>query len=247
MRRVTFGGMSRRFWPILASLASTLSLGSTGLGSEGSEAATRDMTREEIEAWLDASAVNSERDIGVSEAVPEAPPPPPHAHGLVVESSVGGAGHLGALKNVSPTAPEFGLILGYEVVDPLLLFADLGMFIASTRYAKRPPDPRTYAYYSFGGGARFTLGVSETIGLFLQGNLGMATTTEDVLVIYGYQDSTELRLYYGGQLGCEWLQVNPHYALAVHAGLRNYLGLARELSSDAPLVLSAAAAIKYTF
>src|SRR5690606_6826393 len=83
------------------------------------EPETRQMTREEIEAWLDASAVDSARDVGTVEAFPDAPPPPPRKHGLVVEGSFDGVGHLGPLKNVSPTSPEFRVAIGYEVLDPL--------------------------------------------------------------------------------------------------------------------------------
>ncbi len=205
------------------------------------------MTREEIEAWLDSSAVETQRDVGVVEAMPEAPPPPPRKHGLVVEGAVGGVGQLGALKNVTPTAPEFRLVVGYEVFEPLMLFVDSSLMISSTRYAKRPPDPRTFAYYSFGAGLRYTFEIGESFGLFLQGNGGMGTATEDVLVIYGYRDSNKFSLYYGGQLGFEWFQVNPHYALAAHGGVRNYTGLERERSTDPPLALDAGLAIKYTF
>src|SRR5690606_40475809 len=99
--------------------------------------------REEIEAWLDASAVESERDVGVVEAMPEAPPPPPRRHGLVVEGGIGAAGHLSTLKNISPTSPEFNLAVGYEVIDPLLLFLDATLLMSSTRYASshRTPGP----------------------------------------------------------------------------------------------------------
>jgi hypothetical protein len=205
------------------------------------------MTQEEIEAWLDASAVDSTRDVGTPEAFPDAPPPPPRKHGLVVEGSLDGVGHLGPMKNVSPTAPEFRFAVGYEVLDPLLIFADAGLFLSSTRYAKPPPDPRTYAYYSFGGGLRYTQEFMESFALYLQGNAGLATSTEDVLVIYGYRDSNELSLYFGGQLGFEWFQANPHYALAAHAGVRNYTGLERERSSEPPLAINGGIAIKYTF
>lgn len=218
------------------------------LAAEPAEPAeTRQMTRQEIEAWLDSSAVDNPRDVGVDEPVPEAPPPPPRHHGFVVEGAVGGVGHLSTMKTVSPVAPEFRLLLGYDVFDPLLLFADASVILSSTRYAKPPPSPRTYAYYAFGGGLRFTLEFGESFGLYLQGNVGAAAASEDVLVVYGYRDSDELSLYYGGQLGFEWFQVNPHYALAAHAGLKNYLGLARERSNDPPLAINAGLAIKYTF
>ncbi len=221
---------------------------SSALGADSSiDPETRQMTREEIEAWLDASAVESERDVGVVEAMPEAPPPPPRRHGLVVEGGIGAAGHLSTLKNISPTSPEFNLAVGYEVIDPLLLFLDATLLMSSTRYAKQPPDARTYAYYGFGGGARFTFEIGESFGVYLQGNAGMAAATEDVLVVYGYTEADQLNLYYGGQLGFEWFQVNPHYALAAHAGVKNYMGLEREASNEPPLVVSGGLAIKYTF
>ena len=91
----------------------------------------------------------------------------------------------------------------------MLIFVDAGLFLSSTRYAKPPPDPRTYAYYSFGGGLRYTQEFLESFAVYLQGNAGLATSTEDVLVIYGYRDSNELSLYFGGQLGFEWFQGTP--------------------------------------
>ena len=231
----------------LVSLIGVIAITQPERASASEEPETRQMTQEEIEAWLDASAVDSTRDVGTVEAYPDAPPPPPRKHGLVVEGSLDGVGHLGPLKNVSPTSPEFRFAIGYEVFDPLLIFADGGMFLSSTRYAKPPPNERTYAYYSFGGGLRYTFEFLETFAVYLQGNAGLATSTEDVLVIYGYRESDELSLYFGGQLGFEWLQKNPHYALAAHGGVKNYTGLDRERSSDPPLVVNAGVAIKYTF
>ena len=231
---------------LILGLGSSIWAGTATAAESSGDAETRQMTREEIEAWLDASAVDTGRDVAAAEAT-EAPPAPPRKHGLVVEGGIGGTGHLSTLKNVSPSSPEFRLAVGYEVLDPLLLFLDATLLLSSTRYAKRPPDARTYAYYGFGGGARFTFEIGESFGVYLQANAGMATATEDVLVVYGYTESDEPELYYGGQLGFEWFQVNPHYALAAHAGLRNYVGLAREASNEPPLVVTAGLAIKYTF
>src|SRR5687768_12178158 len=64
------------------------------------EPPTRQMTEQEIEAWLDARAVPGTRDVASVEEPPEAPPPPPHDHGFVLEGSIGAFGHLGAMKNV---------------------------------------------------------------------------------------------------------------------------------------------------
>jgi hypothetical protein len=225
----------------------SLALSSSLASAVDAEPKSRQLTQEEIDAWLDASSVSLERDVKVRQSLPEAPPPAPRKHGWVIEGSVGGVGHLGTLKHVSPASPEFRLMFGYEVIDPLMLFADAGMFLSSTRYAVRPPDPRTYAYYCVGGGLRVTFEFWEWLGGYVQGSAGMASATEDVLLVYGYRDSNEPNLYFGGQAGFEWLQVSPHYTLAASAGLRNYVGLERERSDAAPLVINAGVAIKYTF
>ena len=49
-------------------------------------------------------------------------------------------------------------------------------------------------------------------------------------------------------LGLEWYQINPHYALAIHGGIRNYdAGLGRERSSETPLAWVSAVALRYAF
>ena len=78
------------------------------------EPPARQMTQQEIEAWLDARAVPGTRDVGAVQEPPEAPPPPPRDHGFVLEASLGAFGHLGAMKNVSPTSPWFHVQFGFE-------------------------------------------------------------------------------------------------------------------------------------
>lgn len=237
-RALKFGGLLAAFGLWLA----------PGLAWADDEPERRQMTQQEIEAWLDARGVAGTRDVGKVEAEPEVPPPPPRAWGLVVESSVGALSHLGPLKNVSPTAPWFNVKVGWEPFSFLMLFGEADAAFSTTSYANPPPEPRAYALYGFGGGLRLTVRPTERVGIYLQGSLGMAEVSEDVLFNYGYRDADTLALYWGGSLGVEWYQVNPHLALALHGGVRNYdAGLGRARSTEPALAIIGGAALRYAF
>jgi hypothetical protein len=206
------------------------------------------MTQQEIEAWLDARAVPGTRDVGNVQEQPEAPPPPPAHHGVVVESSIGAIGHLGTMKNISPTSPWFHLQLGYEPFKWLMVFGESDVAFSSTGYASPPPDPRSYFLFGFGGGGRFTVKFTDRFGAYVQGSVGMARVSDDVLSVYGYQNATTFNPYFGGALGLEWYQVSPHYALAVHGGVRDYPDLfARQTGGQTPLAWIGGASIRYAF
>ncbi len=208
----------------------------------------RQMSQQEIEAWLDARGVPGTRDVGKVEEQPEVPPPPPRSSGIVVESSVGALSHLGPLKNVSPTAPWFNLKVGWEPLSFLMLFGETDVAFSTTSFANPPPEPRSYALYGFGGGLRLTVRPTDRVGIYLQGSLGAAEVSEDVLFNYGYRDADALALYWGGSLGVEWYQVNPHMALAAHGGVRNYdAGLKRDRSTEPALAIIGGASLRYAF
>src|SRR5947208_13164057 len=70
----------------------------------------RQLTPEEIDAWLDSRAMpksEGTRDTGDDDAA--APPPPPRKKGFVLESSMGVMGQVGSLKHIIPNAPWFGV------------------------------------------------------------------------------------------------------------------------------------------
>jgi hypothetical protein len=212
------------------------------------EPQAREMTQQEIEAWLDARAVAGSRDVTKVEEPPEAPPPPPRRHGVVVESSVGALGHLGPLKNVSPTAPWFHVQLGYEPFKFLMVFGESDIAFSDTSYANPPPDPRAYALYGFGAGVRGTVKPTDRVGVYVQGSIGAARVSEDVLGVYGYKSAVEWNPYFGAHLGLEWYQANPHYAVAIHGGVRNYPdGFERQRSTETPLTWISGLSLRYTF
>jgi hypothetical protein len=206
------------------------------------------MTREEIEAWLDARAVTGTRDVGEVEAPPEAPPPAPRRSGVVIESGVGVFNHLGPLKNISPTAPWFHLQLGYEPFKWLMVFGESDISFSDTSYANPPPEPRAYALYGFGAGGRFTVLPTDRLGLYAQGSLGVARVSDDVLNVYGYKDAHNFNLYFGGTLGLEWYQANPHYAIVLHGGARAYPdNFSRQRAGGTTAAVIFGLALRYAF
>jgi hypothetical protein len=212
------------------------------------ETRERPLTPTEIESWLEAEPGTATSDRGVAEGDDE-PLPPPRRQGFVLESGVGLIAQMGSLKHITPTAPFFQLRFGYELFGFLMPFVEADIAFCTTGYASEPPPPRSYWHYAGGGGARFTLPLGTKFGLFAQGSVGVARVSEqNVLSIYGFPDADEFNLYFGGELGFEWYQVNPHLALAVHGGVRYYgQGLTRETGGEAPLGGTGSLALRYAF
>jgi hypothetical protein len=208
----------------------------------------RQLTPEEIDAWLDSRAMpKSQGDHGADDDL-DAPPPPPRKKGFVLESSIGVMGQLGHLKHVTPNAPWFGLRLGFEPLRWLMVFVESDLFVASTSYAHPPPPPRSFAFWNAGAGFRLTVRPTDRFGVYLQGSLGGGRATEDVLELYGYQHAEELGMYQGAELGLEWYQINPHLALALHGGVRNYPRvLKRDRDSQPPMTWLSGVGLRYTF
>lgn len=209
----------------------------------------RQLTPEEIDAWLDSRAMpkSQGRDRATDDDA-GAPPPPPRKKGFVLESSIGVMGQLGRLKNIAPNAPWFGLRFGFEPLRWLMVFAETDLWVASTGYAHPPPPPRSFAFWSAGGGLRLTVKPTDRFGIFLQGSVGGGRATEDVLELYGYPDAEELGLYESGELGFEWYQVSPHLALSIHGGVRNYAqNLKRTGDTKPAMTFLSAAGLRYTF
>jgi hypothetical protein len=174
----------------------------------------------------------------------EVPPPPPRKKGFVLETSIGAMGFLGKLKNVSPTASMLHMQLGYEPFRWLMAFVEGDIAFTSTRYIE---PSRGYAIYGMGGGARITARFSERVAGYVQGDLGVMETSSDLLHTYGFYDAENWNLYFGGMLGLEWYQINPHYALALNGGARKTPGFERTVGSDPAISWLGGVAIRYTF
>ena len=240
-----------RRYPELPRAGSLLGLLATLLVTRGAVAASepkdRAITTDEVVSWLDS---NGERPPSDEASTDEslAPPPPPRHRGFVLESGIGAFGQLGEMKHVSPVAPWFHVQFGYEPLSFLMAFVEGDLVLSNTSYSHPPPSPRTYALWGFGAGLRGTVKATPRVGLYLQGSLGGAEINDDVLGIYGYGHADQLNLYLAAELGVEWYQVSPHFALALHGGVRDYTAtFKRELSSQPPLAWVSAAGLRYTF
>jgi hypothetical protein len=215
------------------------------LAAAAAESEEQGVTDASLEAWLARDPAEADRQPETAEL--QAPPTPPRRHGLVIEGSVGALGHLGDMKHISPAAPWFRLQLGYEVLDWLLLFGQGDVALASTSYAHRPPAQRTYALFGFGLGSRLSWQPFSALGMYVQGEAGLSSVNEDVLSTYGYPDAARLRPYFGGTLGLEWFQINPHYALALYGGVRDYVqNFARTYGANPPIAWLSGLALRYT-
>jgi hypothetical protein len=234
----------------LACALGVLLLGGSALAAEA-QPKDRQLTPEEIDAWLDSRAMPKSQGDRAADADDDdalAPPPPPRKKGFVLESSIGVMGQIGHLKHITPNAPWFGVRFGFEPLRWLMVFAESDLFVASTTYAHPPPPPRSFVFWSFGAGRRLTVKPTDRFGIFLQASLGAGRATEDVLELYGYQHAEELGLYQSAELGLEWYQINPHLALNVHGGARNYpRALKRDLGTEPPMTWLSGVGLRYTF
>jgi hypothetical protein len=238
---------SARSRVLLGSLAVAALLLAARRAAADTKVEQRQMTPAEIEAWLDSQGIAGSGDIGsTTETGP--PPPPPRHHGLVLETALGALDQLGPLKNVSPISPWFHVQLGYEPFKWLMVFGESDITFADTSYAAPPPPSRTYVLFGFGGGGRITIKPTDAFGIYVEGSAGIAKVSNDALYTYGYLDANALHPYFGGALGLEWYQVNPHCALALSGGVRDYNALLdRTLGGTPALALIVNAALRYTF
>jgi hypothetical protein len=232
-------------WIALLASCAIILLGRAASAAEGAK--ERAISTDEVVSWLDSKG--DEPPLADEAGAEElAPPPPPRHRGFVVESGIGAFGHIGEMKHTSPIAPWFHLHVGYEPLRFLMVFVEGDLVLSNTSYAAPPPPARTYALWGLGAGLRGTLKASERVGLYLQASLGGAEVSDDLLSTYGYNDADKFNLYLSAELGAEWYQISPHWALSVHGGVRDYTGtFKRQFSSVPPLAWVSGLGARYTF
>jgi hypothetical protein len=237
---------ARRGALALTGLLAALAVARNAQADAKEEEAAPGPSQAQIEAFLSSKPASA--DVSKAPDAPEAPPPPPRRHGFVVESSAGVMGLMGGLKHVSPTAPWLRTAFGWEPFHWLMVLAQGDIAIASTAYANPPPDPKGYVLWGAGAAVRFGLQPTTALGLYLQGELGAASVTSDVLSTYGFKDANKVGPYFGGVLGVEWYQINPHMALVANGGVRSYASvLNRTIGGETALAWTGSAGLKYTF
>lgn len=168
----------------------------------------------------------------------------------MLESSLGALGFAGSFRNVASPALRVHTQLGYELARWFLLFGEGELAMTDTAASQGPIRARAFPIFGFGGGARFTVAVTERVSLFVQGGAGLmrADVPVGALAILGYRDAEDFNVYAGGRLGVEWHQINPHLALGLNGGARYAPGFAQAGGAgDTPLLWDASVALRYAF
>lgn len=181
---------------------------------------------------------------------PEAPPAAAYRRTLVLDTSLGAMVFLGELGKVAPPAPWLHTQVGGELLRWLMLFGEGELAFTDTSNKVKPPRTRTFPIFGFGGGARFTVRLTERVGVFTQASLGAmkADISKNALGVIGFRDVERLGVYGAGRMGVEWYQVDRHFGLGVQGGLRYAPSLARVgASGDTPLAVDAGLSLRYAF
>jgi len=129
-----------------------------------------------------------------------------------------------------------------------MLLAQADAAFGSTEYAPGPPDPRSFTLLGASLALRLGAQPGRAVGLLVQGEVGGATVTGDVLEIYGYLDAHEIGRYFGGLAGVEWYGPSRRLALTLHGGVRSYGQLLGSTRDDGtPLAWLSTLGLKHTF
>ena len=213
-------------------------------------------TQEEAEKASATLRVDLEKDkkgaagAEVDGPPPEAPPPPPYKKTVVIDSSIGALAFLGQFGKTAPPGPWLHTQLGYELLSWLMLYAEGDLAFTDTSGSQKPPKTRAFPIFGFGGGVRFTLHVTERVGIYAQTGLGAmkADVASRSLAIIGFREAESLGLYLGGRLGFEWYQLDRHFALGLNAGVRQARNFTKSGgASDNGLALDGGASLRYAF
>ena len=184
----------------------------------------------------------------------EAPPPPPHRKGLVLESTLGVLGFAGQFRHVAPPAYWLHAQLGYELTNWLMVFGEGELAFTDTSVAQGPSQSMAFPLYGFGGGVRGTLHFTPRVAGFLQGDVGAlaADVPHASLAFLGFGSAETLSPTFGARVGIVWYQIDRHLALTAQIGARDAVGFSKtgvtaSGASDVPILWDGALGLNYTF
>ena len=197
------------------------------------------------------------------EAPLEAPPPPPHRNGFVLEQSLGAVGFAGKLGGlVAHPVPWAQTMFGYELFRchddkgnrkacpfELMPLVEGDLAYGDTGSSVGPAQNRPFPLFAFGAGVRLGFQITNRLGLYVQGTAGgdVAYVQSGVLVNFGFGNAEKLGFQVGGRAGLEWYQIDRHLALGLSGGARYMANVAYEVGGDLPLAWDATVDIRYTF
>lgn len=210
-------------------------------------------TRASAQEQPTPAQIDLEKDVRAEAAAPaepaEAPPPPPYKKTLVLDTTAGAMFFLGQFGKVAPPGPIFRTQLGYELFKWLMVFGEGEMSFTDTSRAADPPNVRAFAIFGFGAGIRFTVRITDRVGIYLQPSIGAlkADVPTGGLGIIGFRGAEDFGVYASARTGVEWYQLDRHFALGLTFGFRSASGFERTSGSDSPLLADAGASLRYAF
>lgn len=148
-----------------------------------------------------------------------------YAHGVFLEMQLGARGFIGGVGRIAKPGFFFSAGLGYEIQRWLWVKASFEGSIHGTD-APAPPSPTAFEVLGFIAELRFQLDFSARWAAWLGGEAGLVLVPTDLLVTYGLNDSDDVGLTYGGQMGIDWHLPSRHHSLGIAGGARVYPSLA---------------------
>jgi hypothetical protein len=149
----------------------------------------------------------------VAEPVVEAPPRTA-ATGFFAEGGLGAVAFLPKTSKDAAVGPELSLRLGRDIVS----FFSLGLYAAASSHEATTPPPPTGEYFQlYRGGVDGRLGGRfEHIALFIEGGVGIAVISSNVLEGVKITDPGErFSITFHAGAGLEYQLENRHYAVGL--------------------------------
>lgn len=168
-----------------------------------------------------------------------------YERGFFFESHLGVMAFLGGAGRYSTPGFYFEVGLGYEFAPWLAFLVSAEASIHQTD-APSPPDTTVFEVVSFLGSARFNFEINARHLMYLQADVGIDIVTSDVLLAYGLDDSDNVGLVAGGQLGWDFHLKNPHGSIGLSSGARIYPNL-KGPTGEMPIGLVGSGYLKYVF
>lgn len=167
-----------------------------------------------------------------------------YSHGLLVEGWLGARGFRKGVGRVSSPGLFADVGVGYEIFSCLRARVAVEASFHGTD-APPPPSPTAFEVLGVVAELRFQLNLSARVALWLGGEGGIAYSTGDVLRSYGFEDSDNVDLTYGGSLAFDWHMVNRHHSIGLLGGVRKFPSL--DAPGDKTLAIHGAAYVRYVF
>lgn len=170
-----------------------------------------------------------------------------YSHGIYVEGWLGVRGFRNGIGRVSDPGLWASVGIGCEVFSWLWLRAVVEGSIHATD-APPPPSPTAFELLGALAELRLQLNLSARAALWLGAEGGIVYATGDVLRAYGFDQSADVSLQYGGSLGFDWHMVNRHHSIGLLGGARLYPSLGGVgPGKDRAVGIHGAAYVRYVF